>query len=122
MNEAPIYTSKCTVKSLWHEYRIYDDRVELETGLGPMKVPFQNVQSVELSPPLASRDGIRLHFHPFKWGIKLDWADLTNHVMLDKDTGLFHRVDFTPEDPAAFRSALMDAMQRFRDRSEPPTP
>lgn len=114
MSESPIYTSRSTAKRLWHEYRIYDDRVELDTGLGTMTVPFEHVERVEVSPPHLTAEALRLHFHPFLPALKLDWADFTQHVFLDRDTGLLRRVEFTPEDPAAFKTALDAALERWR--------
>ena len=40
MSEAPIYKSKSSVKSLWQEYRIYEDHLEFGTLLGQMTIPF----------------------------------------------------------------------------------
>jgi hypothetical protein len=34
MADTPLYTSPCAARSLWHEYRVYDDRVELDTLTG----------------------------------------------------------------------------------------
>ena len=42
MSETAAYTSKSTVKSLWKEYRVYDDRVEFDTIFGQMTVPFDH--------------------------------------------------------------------------------
>jgi len=114
MIEEPLYRSRRTLKSLWHEYRIYADRVELETGLGPMKLPFEQIERCEVSPPTVTPEGLRLALHPSRMGIKLDCADLAEHILLDRDTGLFRRVAFTPNDPAAFREALEEAMRQHR--------
>jgi hypothetical protein len=115
MNDAPIYTSRCTLKSFWQEYRIFPDRLELDSLLfGTMKIPFEQIERYEVSPPLLSAAGLRLHLHPRLPEIKLDWADVAEHIMLEKDTGKWRRIDFTPEDPAAFRQALDEAIQQFR--------
>ena len=39
--DTPVYTSKSTVKSLWQEYRIYDDRVVFETHFGKLTIPLE---------------------------------------------------------------------------------
>ena len=114
MSEPAVYTSRSTAKSLWHEYRIYDDRVELDTAWGTMTVPFEQIQRTEVSPPHLTAEGLRLHFHPFLPALKLDWADFTQHVFLDRDTGLLRRVEFTPENPAEFKGALDAALDRWR--------
>ena len=40
MNGEPRFVSACTARSLWNEYRVYDDRVELGTIFRDMAGPF----------------------------------------------------------------------------------
>jgi hypothetical protein len=114
MNDAPLYTSKSTVKSLWQEYRIYADRVEFETPFGPMAVPFDEIERVEVSESevkgLLRGD---LHLKGFRPAFKLDWANFLEHVVLDKSEGILKRVLFTPEDPEGFKNALEEAIDRY---------
>lgn len=120
MSDTLLYTSRCTLKSFWHEYRIYDNHLELETGFGAMKVPFEHIERVEICPPTASAQGMRLHLHPLRLRIaKLDWSDLTDHIMLDKDSGLFRRVDFTPVNPTEFKAELDMAVATFTRSRKP---
>ena len=114
--EEPLYVSRRTVRSMGQEYRVYSDRVELELLGHIIRVPLEQIRQVEVSPPTVTLAGLRLHFHPFRFGIKLDFSDLAEHVMLDKDTGLCHRLDFTPDEPAAFKAALDRAMEALRKR------
>lgn len=115
MSDAPIYTSKSTVKSLWQEYVIYADRVEFETPFGLMVVPFDQIECVEISESeikgLARGD---LHLKGFRPAFKLDWANFLEHVVLDKNEGILKRVLFTPEDPEGFKQALDEALVRYR--------
>jgi hypothetical protein len=117
MSEAAIYTSKCSAKSLWQEYRIYDDRVEFHTWHGPWVIPFDQVESVEIAEPLLKAI-LHLRFDSKHWPrqIKLDLADLKEHVTLDKSEGLIRKVYFTPEKPAEFRNALATAISRYREK------
>jgi len=46
VSEKPIHTSPCTARSLWQEYSIYTDRIELKTHLGTLVVPFSEIESV----------------------------------------------------------------------------
>lgn len=116
MTDAPIFMSKSTVKSLWQEYRIYDDRVEFDTFFGKMTVPFVHIERVEVSESevrgLLKGD---LHLKNFRPALKLDWANFLEHVVLDKSEGHVRRVLFTPDDPEAFRVALDGALARYRD-------
>jgi hypothetical protein len=113
----PVYTSKSTPKSLWQEYRIYDDRLEFDTLLGCMIIPLEQVEEISVSESeirgLFKGD---LHLKGFRPALKLDWANFTEHVVLDKNSGLIRRVLFTPDDPAAFKNVLQETMVLFRER------
>jgi hypothetical protein len=117
MSNAPIYTSKCSAKSLWQEYRIYDDRAEFHTWFGPWVVPFDQVERVEISEPLL-KAVLHLRADTKHWPqqIKLDTPDLHEHVTLDKNEGLIRKVFFTPDEPTKFRKALDEAVRRFREK------
>jgi hypothetical protein len=116
MSNTPIYTSKSTVRSLWQEYRIFDDHVEFDTLFGQMAVPFGHIERVEISESeikgLARGD---LHLKNFRPALKLDWANFVEHVVLDKSEGHIKRVLFTPDDPEAFERALDGALARYRE-------
>lgn len=115
MSNTPVYTSKSTVKSIWQEYRIYDDRVEFETHLGKMAIPFDQIEKVEISESEAK--GLvkgDLHLRGFRPALKLDWANFVEHVVLDKSEGHIKRVLFTPDDLNAFKDALAAALSRYR--------
>jgi hypothetical protein len=92
MNDIPIYTSKRTGRSLWQEYRIYRDRLELQSWFlfHTIVVPANEIQAVEVRP-----SGII-------WGVKLDNCNFCRHVLLTKKSGLFKRIGFTPDDPEKF--------------------
>ncbi|MCH8967243.1 MAG: hypothetical protein IID43_06160 [Planctomycetes bacterium] len=116
MSHAPIYMSKSTVKSLWQEYRIYDDHVEFDTLFGQMQIPFEDIEQAEVSESEIQglfKGDLHLRYMP---ALKLDWANFVEHVVVDKREGLLRHILFTPEDPAAFVSALNDALTRFRER------
>lgn len=117
MSDTPIYKSKSTVKSLWQEYCIYDNRVEFDTLFGKMTVPFDHIEQVDVSESevkgLFKGD---LHLKNFRPALKLDWANFLEHVVLDKGEGYVRRVLFTPGDPEAFKSALDEALARYRER------
>jgi hypothetical protein len=116
MSNTPRYTSKSTAKSLWQEYRIYDDRLEFDTLLGRMKIPLEQVERLAVSESevkgLLKGD---LHLKGFRPALKLDWANFLEHVVLEKRTGHIRRVLFTPDDPAAFKIALDETLARFRE-------
>jgi hypothetical protein len=92
MNPIPLYASKRTAKSLWQEYRIYRDRLELQSWflIHTLVVPANEIQAVEIRP-----SGII-------WGVKLDNCNFCRHVLLIKKSGLFKRIGFSPVDPDKF--------------------
>ena len=115
MSDKPLYTSKSTGRSLWQEYRIYKDRVEFDTFVGKMEVPFEHIEQVFVSEGEA-QGLIRgdLHLKNFRPALKLDWANFTEHVVLDKSGGNIHRLLFTPEDCEGFKDALEAALAKHR--------
>ncbi len=116
MSREPAYVSKCSAKSLWQEYRIYEDRIEFHTLFGSWTIPFAQVERVEVSEALLKAMlHLRADLSDWSRQIKLDWADLQEHVALDKSEGLVRRVHFTPDDPAAFKNAFDEAVARFRE-------
>jgi hypothetical protein len=60
-----------------------------------------------------------LHLRNFRPALKLDWANLVEHVVVDKKEGRLRRVLFTPDDPNAFKRALDEALARFRQQHAP---
>lgn len=115
MSEKAIYTSVCKVKSLWQEYRIYNNRVEFDTLLGQMIIPFDNIERINISESdvkgLLKGD---LHLKNFRPALKLDWANFLEHIVLDKNEGFIRRVLFTPDDPVAFKKAIDKALTRYQ--------
>jgi len=113
----PLYTSKSMVKSLWQEYRIYADRLELDTLFGPMVVPFEQIERVELRPSdVACLFRGELQLENFRPALKLDWANFLEHVVIDKKEGFVRRILLTPDDPPAFARVLEEALARRRER------
>jgi len=78
----PRYTSKSTVRSLWQEYRIYGDHLELDTHFGVVEVPFDAIERVEAKPSdlkqLVTRGDLQLK--DFRPALKIDWANFQEHV------------------------------------------
>jgi hypothetical protein len=104
MEQHPLYKSNRMFKNLWQEYCVFDDRVELATLFKTLAIPFEQVEGVAVANPYRGW-----------WRFKLDWADFYKHVDLDKATGLFRHLAFTPDDPETFRAILEAALTRFRE-------
>jgi len=104
MNESTshlLYESKGTPRSLWNNYRIFDDRIELQFRLFFTKIIIQREAFVKVGvykPPV-----IRTVF----WALKLDLADCYNHIEIERNHGLFKKIRFTPANPDEFKRKVL---------------
>ncbi len=116
----PIYRSKPTAKSLWREYRLYADHIELDSiPWGTIRVPLEDVKAVHVRPPMVIFDVFRGDYGlgELMRTPKLDMADLAEHVALEK-TGFWKQFRFTPDDPEAFKAAVDRALAARRTGQE----
>jgi len=96
--ESPICVSRRTPANLWQEYRIFPDRLELQSWLlfHTVVIPAREILEIEVRPSVFSgRKG-------FTWGVKLDNSDLCRHVLVRKKSGFWKCLAFTPENPDEF--------------------
>lgn len=110
--EEPICRSKPTAKSLWREYRLFPDRIELDSiPCGTVRVQLADVKAVSVRPAGVVLDLFRGDYGlgELMRSLELDLADIGEHVALEK-TGSWKRLHFTPDDPAAFKSAVDRAL------------
>ena len=96
--DTPLYKSTSTIKSIGNEYSIYADRIELKC-----RFPFITKILVIYKDDLISIDifkppVIRTTF----WALKLDLADLNEHVGIKRRNGFFKQLRLTPENPKEF--------------------
>jgi hypothetical protein len=118
-SEQPLFVSKPSSRSLWQEYRVYGDRLELDTlPFGIVRVPLSDIAKVSVRPPLVIFDVLRGDYGlgDILRAPKLDFADLHEHVAIEKSTGFWRQFRITPGDPQAFVQAVEQA------RNAPPTP
>lgn len=114
----PRYTSPSTLRSLWQEYRIYDDHLELATHLGNLVIPFEVIERFEIRPSDLKELVLHgdLQLRGFRPALKVDWANFQEHVVVDRAEGWIRRILFTPEDPEGFRKAFDEAFAEFQRR------
>jgi len=96
--EQPLYVSRRTGAGLWQEYRIFPDRLELQSWIlfHTIVIPAREILAIEVRQSLFSgRKG-------FTWGIKLDNSDLHRHVLVRRKSGFWKRIAFTPDNPDEF--------------------
>ena len=111
MTHKPLYISKGSARSLWQEYRIYEDRVELDTHFGVLAIPFDKIERVHARPSdLKELLAGNLRLRDFRPSLKVDWANFQDHVAIDKEGKFIRRVQLSPDDPKAFAESLQAAM------------
>ena len=96
--EPPVYVSRRTPASLWQEYRVFSDRLELQSWIlfHTIVIPAHEIVAIDVRPAVFSgRKG-------FAWGIKLDNSDLCRHILVTRKNGWFKRIAFTPDNPDEF--------------------
>ncbi|HSI73008.1 MAG TPA: hypothetical protein VK934_07505, partial [Fimbriimonas sp.] len=111
-DELPIYESKKTTRGLWQRYLVFRDHVELRTMFGIYRLRFQDIDSIEISPPLTTllRQGkVAKELR----AMKLDFADMVEHVCIGTSRGLIRFYRFTPDDPKEFAYAANSAWRHF---------
>ena len=86
------------MKSLGNAYHIYSDRIELRCKFPFFSKPFvikkDDLVSIEIFKPPVIRSAL--------WALKLDLADLYEHVGVKRTNGFFKQLRFTPENPREF--------------------
>jgi hypothetical protein len=96
--EQPVLVSRRTPASLWQQYRIFPDRLELQSWafFHTISIPVREILGIEVRPSVfGGSKGIT-------WGIKLDMTDLHRHVLIRRKTGFWKRIAFTPDNPDEF--------------------
>ncbi len=109
-HDEPLYTSRRSWRSLWQQYRIYADRLELSSLLGTKVVPVRDILDLEIRPPLVIGDLFRGRSLGYCWALKLDLADFCRHVALHRTSGMMKRLRFSPADPDEFLKQCRSAM------------
>ena len=112
--DTPMYQSKPTLKSLGNSYHIYNDRIELQCSfllfLKPLVINRDDLVSIEIFKPPVIRSAL--------WALKLDLADLYEHVGIRRTKGFFKQLRFTPENPEEFVATVKE-LYRLTTRELP---
>ena len=107
-----LHVSTPHVASLGAEYRVYADRIEVDSPILPtIVVPIGEVEAVTVRPPLVVADLFRTdHDLQHTWlALKVDCADLVEHVAIQRASGLFRQLRITPRDLHGFVQAVEEA-------------
>lgn len=117
-SDAPRYVTKPTAMSLWQEYRVYADHLELDSvPWGTVRVPFDDLKAVAIRPPLVVFDFFRGDYGAKELSrtAKLDLADLAEHIAIEKN-GFWKQLRITPNDPARFKREVDAAVAEHRGK------
>lgn len=111
-SQTPIYVSRRMAKSLWQEYRVFHDRLELECKVAfkTLIIPAAHLLDVEVRPPLVFADLFRGKGFFYSFPLKTDFADGHSHVAITRSSGLFKHLRITPDDPEKFAEACRGIM------------
>ena len=96
--DTPLYKSRSNRKSIGNEYRIYRDRIELRCRFPFFSKTLVIKKTDLISIGIFKPPVIRTTF----WALKLDLADLNEHVGISRINGFFKQLRFTPENPEEF--------------------
>jgi hypothetical protein len=102
--EPPLYVSSRSGASLWQEYRIYGDRVELQawTLFHTIVIPANEIVEVEVRLPVVFADLFRRRGFGNALALKIDMADIHRHVAVRRKSGFIKCIRFTPGNPEDF--------------------
>ncbi len=108
-----IYVSPSATRSLWQEYRVLPDRIELQckVALHTLVIPVDEIVDIQIRPPLVFTDLFRGKRFAYAFPLKIDWADVSRHVAIEKKSGLMKHIRFTPENPDKFVEACKTTMK-----------
>lgn len=97
-SDTPLYTSRPTKTSIGNAYSIYADRIELRCRFPfltkTLVVKKDDLISIDIFKPPVIRTTFR--------ALKLDLADIKEHVGIKRKNGFFRRLRFTPKNPKEF--------------------
>ncbi len=105
-NDSPIYVSEKSGKNLWQDYRVFPDRIELRCWIvfKTFVIRAEDIVDVKIRPTFSLLDLLRANIK-FHVALKLDLADMYEHVEIHRKAGLFKYLRLTPDSPANFVAA-----------------
>jgi hypothetical protein len=113
-SQDPIYVSPRSWRNLWQQYRIYPDRIELECwfALHTLIIPAEGILNVEVRPRLVVADLFRGKRFAYSFPLKMDLADMRQHVAMRRKSGFMKHLRFTPDNPDKFVETCKSIMKK----------
>lgn len=99
------------MRNLWQQYRIYSDRVELQSFPGTKVLAAEDVLDVEVRPAVVIGDLLRGKGFVRSFALKMDLADLFRHVAIHRRSGWLKYLRFTPDNPEMFVQVCKSIMK-----------
>ena len=89
-------------KSLFLKYEIHTDKLRLQTLLifYYFEIPYPDIEFVRIGKPIVVLDAIK-NKDTTKI-LKNDLADLFEHLVVQRKTGIWKQIRFTPKNPKEF--------------------
>ena len=99
-----LYVSKRSLRNLWQEFRIYKNRLELQSWLlfRTFIIQSADIVNIEVRPRFVMFDLMRGKNLAFALAMKIDLSDLYTHVAIHRRSGLLKHIRITPNNPSEF--------------------
>lgn len=114
LREDLLYISKRSLRNLWQEYRIYKDRLELQSWLlfRTLVIPSADILHIEVRPRFVMFDLMRGKSLVYALAMKIDFSDFHTHVAIHRKSGLMKHIRITPNNPAEFMEICKTIMRK----------
>jgi hypothetical protein len=98
---------------MWQDYLVYPEGVELRARLlfRTFVIPAEDILEVKVVPGGFFWGLFHAAELGFWFALKLDWADMFEHVSLHRKSGHIKYIRFTPDNPARFVAACRSIMK-----------
>ena len=107
--QTPLYKSIPTKKRIGNEYSIYTDRIELRCRFPfltkTLVIKKDDLITIDIFKPPVVRTTFR--------ALKLDLADMKEHVGIKRKSGFFKQLRFTPENQKEFVSKVKEIFELY---------
>ncbi len=93
-----VYKSEKAFRNTWHEYRVYQDRIELDTVFKTIIIKKIDIEEINIFSPPVIKTSI--------FALKIDLADFYTHIGIKRKKGSLKEIRFTPLFPEKFLESV----------------
>ena len=107
-----LYVSKRSLRNLWQEFRIYKNRLELQSWLlfRTFIIQSADIVNIEVRPRFVMFDLMRGKSLAYALAMKIDFSDFCIHVAIHRESGLIKHIRITPNNPTKFAEICKTTM------------